>query len=98
MKLDPTLKYGYLDKAECFWRFSNEKVGEETGWFVYLVKPGEKGLFIGKISESEIIRRLKENPPPLTSDDFIDLELWMAHGGLEIPKVKKERKTKKEIS
>lgn len=94
--LDISQRYSYVDKEERVWRFSFERLGDDEGWFAWLTRPGTKEICIGRISESELSKMLKENPPPLTQDDFIDLELWFMHGGLEVyqPKPKKTRKKK----
>lgn len=98
--LDITQQYGYRDRSEIAWRFSWENVGDEQGWFVFMTRPGdERALCIGRVPEDEVVKKLKENPP-LQKDDLIDLELWMAHGGLDQfkPKEKKVRKKKEPIT
>lgn len=100
--LDISQRYTYTDKEERTWRFSFERLGGDEGWFAWLTRPGQKEICIGKISDQDLAKALKENPPPLDQGDLIDLELWLIHDGLDAyqPKVKKTRKprTKKEIT
>ena len=100
--LDISQRYSYIDKEERMWRFSFESLGDDRGWFAWLTRPGYKEVCVGRISEQELAKALKEAPPPLGQDDLIDLELWLQHDGLDEykPKVKKIRKprTKKETT
>ncbi len=98
MKLDISKKYEYQDKSEYFWKFTFESIAGEEGWFAWIRRPDSEDYFcIGKIAEQDIVKRFEENPPPLTQEDLIDLELWMSHGGLQAYSPRKRRKTKKEV-
>src|SRR6266852_529133 len=93
--LDKGKSYGYQDKSETFWKFHYDKIGDVEGWWIFVTRPGDQMLCVGRTTEEEILQTLKGVPPPLTQDDLIDLELWLEHNGLEeFKKVKKTRKRK----
>lgn len=95
--LDITKRFEFQDKSETFWRFDYETIAGEEGWYAWTRRANSEEYFcIGRISETELIKRLKVVPPALTQDDLIDLELWMKSGGLDqyIPKKRRRRKIK----
>lgn len=94
MALDKGTKYSYFDKSETYWKFSYEVMGDDKGWFAFRALPGERLLAVGRITELEIEKLLQSNRP-LEKDDLIDLELWMVHGGLEVPKKSKKKEATK---
>lgn len=97
MRLDITKHYEYQDKSENFWRFTFESIAGEEGWFAWIRRPNSEEYFcVGKILPSDLIRRLEEIPPPLSTDDLIDLELWIKNGGLDQYKPKRTRRKKTE--
>jgi hypothetical protein len=96
VKLDIKQIYEYQDENETFWRFSFEQIADEEGWWVWIRRPENKAFYcIGKFSEQEVLHRVEMAAKPLTQDDLIDLELWLAHGGLDKYKPKKTRKLRK---
>lgn len=82
MDLDISTSYHYYDKKEIKWSFRYQQLANDEGWFVWMTKPGQIEICIGRTTEDEIIQKLKENPP-LTIDDRIDLGLWLEHDGLD---------------
>lgn len=92
-RLDIGDKFEFQDNSETFWKFGYETISGEEGWFAWIRRPNSEDYFcVGRISEPELIRRIEANPEALTQSDFIDLELWMQHGGLDqyIPKITEE--------
>lgn len=89
MRLNISEKYCYIDKDEVQWTFSYQSLDDDEGWFAWITRPGQVEFCVGKVSEQELIDRIERNPP-LTSDDLIDLELWMKSGGLDQYQPKKE--------
>lgn len=88
MILDVSKRYSYYDRNEVKWLFTYQDIANDEGWFVWMTRPGQIEICVGRTTEEEIVEKLKQNPP-LTQDDLIDLELWMNHGGLDqyIPRV-----------
>lgn len=96
MKLDIKRTYEFQDANETFWKFSFEQIGDEEGWWAWMRRPENKAYYcIGKFSEQDVIERVESTPQPLNQDDLIDLELWLAHGGLDAYKPKKTRRPRK---
>ena len=91
MRLNISEKYQYFDKNEVKWVFSYQKLGDDEGWFVWMTRPGQPEFCVGRLDEREVVEKLAENPA-LTSDDFIDLELWLKHGGLDVYQPRKKEK------
>lgn len=89
MILDTANRYHYIDKNEIQWEYVYEKLGDDEGWWAWMTRPGGAEICIGRVSQEEIVERLKDNPP-LTQDDYIDLELWIKSGGLDEYQPRKE--------
>ena len=89
MDLDISRRYEYYDKKEIKWAFTYQHIANDEGWYVWMTRPGQIEVCIGRTTEEEIVKKLEENPP-LTQDDLIDLELWMSHGGLDKYQPRKE--------
>jgi hypothetical protein len=91
MDLDVSKRYSYIDKNETQWAFTYQNIANDEGWYVWRTAPGQIEMCIGRADEEQVAQKLMENPP-LNQDDLIDLELWLAHGGLEKYKPRKERR------